>query len=295
MRFVSYLRDGIEGVGLVEGDRLLDLSSLYPTMQALVEAGDGGLAAAQRQRDGAASGWVDVEDVRLTAPLPRPRRCLFCVGLNYQDHFKEGDATRQGISSLPEYPAFFSKATGTVIGPGEPIGWPGHLSEKLDYEAELAVIVGRRGRDITAEQAESHVFGYTLANDVTVRDIQRRHGGQWNKGKSFDGTCPMGPVVVTPDELDRTQRLQAEVNGVLRQDCCLDLMVFSVDQLIASLSEGMTIQPGDILLTGTPAGVGYARTPPSFLQPGDEVVVRLHGIGQLRNTVGKDLGPLPTC
>lgn len=294
MRFASYRRHGIEAVGLVEGDRLLDLSSLYPTMQALIEAGDDGLEAVQRQRDGATSDWVDFEDVQLTAPLPRPRRCLFCVGLNYEDHFKEGDATRQGISSLPEYPAFFSKATGTVIGPGEPIGWPGHLSEKLDYEAELAAVVGRSGRDVTVEQANSHVFGYTLANDVSVRDVQRRHGGQWNKGKSFDRTCPMGPVVITPDELDSTQRLQAEVNGEVRQDCSLELMVFPVDQLIASLSEGMTIQPGDILLTGTPAGVGYARTPPTFLRPGDEVVVRLHGIGELRNAVGEDLGPLRT-
>ena len=293
MRFVSYLQDDSHHLGVLEGDDVLDLSSVFPSMQSLIEAGDDGLGVVEAFRaDAAARDRLPLSAVELLAPLPRPRRCVFCVGLNYEDHFKEGDAAQQGIASLPESPAFFVKATGTVIGPDAAIPYAGHISDKYDYEAELAVIVGRRGRDISPGDAFDYVFGYTLANDVSVRDVQRRHGGQWNKGKSFDGTCPMGPVVVTPDELDTSAHLQCDVNGERRQDCSLELMIFPVAELIAALSEGMTLQPGDILLTGTPAGVGYARTPPAYLRPGDEVVVRLDNIGELRNVVGDALGPL---
>jgi 2-keto-4-pentenoate hydratase/2-oxohepta-3-ene-1,7-dioic acid hydratase in catechol pathway len=158
------------------------------------------------------------------------------------------------------------------------------VSRKWDYEAELAVVIGKAGRSIPRAEAFSHIFGFCLANDVSQRDLQRRHGGQWLKGKSIDGTMPLGPVIVTPDELDVPNiRLQCEVNGQVLQDALVAQMAFPIDELIAELSFGMTLRPGDVILTGTPSGVGNAREPQIFLKDGDEVVVRGTGIGELRN------------
>jgi 2,4-diketo-3-deoxy-L-fuconate hydrolase len=295
MRFASYRHpsSGTDArLGLVVDDQVIDLTDLYADLLTLIDAGEAGLDAVRAHADSGKGASVALAEVQLLAPIPNPHRDLFAVGLNYEDHFREGDLGQHGIVELPKYPSFFVKATGTVIGPDEPIGYAPYLSTQWDYEAELVAIIGRRGRDIPRAEALDHVFGYTLANDVSVRDIQRRHGQQWNKGKSIDRTCPLGPIVITPDELDGTDHIQAFVNGEKRQDCSLELMVFPVAEIVASLSEGTTIHPGDIILTGTPAGVGYAQDPPSYLAPGDEVVVRLDSIGELRNVVGTDLGPL---
>jgi 2,4-diketo-3-deoxy-L-fuconate hydrolase len=227
-------------------------------------------------------------EVELRAPIPHPRRNVFCMGWNYLTHFEEGQGRRgDEQEELPEYPAFFDKPTTAVIGPYDDIPFDPNFSETMDYEAELAVVIGRAGRSIPAAEAMDHVFGYTLANDVTARDVQRRHGGQWLKGKGMDGSCPLGPWIVTADEIADPQNLaiRCHVNGVEKQNSNTRFMVFPIARLIEELSLAMTLMPGDILLTGTPEGVGYARTPPEYLTPGDEVTVTIPEIGELTNRV----------
>ena len=193
---------------------------------------------------------------------------------------------RKTGDDLPKHPVFFSKAATAVIGPFDPIPLDARVTTKLDWEVELAVVIGRRGKNIAEADAMDHVFGYTVVNDVSARDLQRRHGGQWLKGKSLDGTCPMGPCLVTRDELDGGNlRVTARVNGVTKQDSRTTHMYFSLPRLIAELSLGMTLEPGDVLSTGTPQGVGFARTPPEFLAPGDVLETEVEGIGCLRNPV----------
>jgi 2,4-didehydro-3-deoxy-L-rhamnonate hydrolase len=230
---------------------------------------------------------VQPERLHLLSPIGRFRRDVLCTGWNYWDHFEEGQGRRSDASGKrPDAPAFFTKSPDAVIGPNDPIAFDPRISHKWDYEAELVVIIGKAGRSIPASSAMDHVFGYCLANDVSARDLQRRHGGQWLKGKTIDGTMPLGPHVVVRDEVDLPQvRLECFVNGDKRQDALAAQMAFPLPELIAELSFGMTLRPGDVLLTGTPAGVGQARTPPLYLKAGDAVVVRGTGLGELRNIV----------
>ncbi len=243
-------------------------------------------AAAKRARGG-----LDPSRTKLLAPIPLPRRNVFCVGWNYSEHFQEGANLRvaQGDASqpaIPEYPALFSKNPATVTGPDSNVLFPAPVSEQLDWEVELAVIVGRPGHDIKESDAMQHVFGYTCANDVSVRDVQRRHGGQWFKGKNFDTHLPMGPWIVTADELDASAlRVQTRVNGVTKQDSNTKFMVFKIPRLVSEFSAGCQLEPGDIMITGTPEGVGFARKPPEFMKIGDVVEVEIEGIGVLRNRV----------
>ena len=249
------------------------------------------LAAEQRGdvgRDGAADPRAEVAEVELQAPIPYPRRNVFCMGWNYLSHFEEGQGRRGNQEEeLPEYPTFFDKPTTTVIGPYDDIPFDPNFSEKMDYEAELAVVIGRTGRSVPAVEAMDHIFGYTIANDITARDVQRRHGGQWLKGKGMDGSCPLGPWILTADDIADPQNLQVKchVNGVEKQNSNTKFMVFPIAKLIEELSLAMTLLPGDILLTGTPEGVGYARTPPEYLSPGDEITVTISGIGKITNRV----------
>jgi 2,4-diketo-3-deoxy-L-fuconate hydrolase len=257
-----------------------------PRILDVIRLGDDGLRLAAAALDRPASAVLD--DVHLLSPIPEPERFVLATGWNYLEHFHEGIGKRNDtVVELPEYPSFFAKADTTVIGPRDPLPYDAALTEQLDGEGEIAVVIGVGGRNIPVDQAPRHLFGYTLANDVTARDIQRRHGGQWLKGKSVDGTCPLGPALVTPDELDPAVPLDLtySVNGEVMQDATTDLMIFTIAELVSSLSEAMTLQPGDILLTGTPAGAGYARNPPMFLAPGDEVVVASSALGELRNRV----------
>jgi len=233
---------------------------------------------------------AEIGEVELEAPIPAPCRNLFCVGWNYLPHFDEGRGKREDQErDLPEYPTFFTKTTTTVCGPGSDIPFDPAFSDQIDYEAELAVIIGRQGRSIPAEVAMQYVFGYTVANDITARDIQRRHGGQWFKGKSMDQSCPMGPWIVTAEEMPNPRNLgiRCHVNGVEKQNSNTKHMYFPVAELIAELSLGMTLLPGDILLTGTPEGVGQWREPPEFLRTGDEVTVTVSDIGDLTNKVNE--------
>ena len=227
--------------------------------------------------------------VTLLAPIPRPRRNIFCVGKNYHEHALEfarsGFDSSAGQGEVPQHPIIFSKVPETVIATGAPILLDPSVSAAVDYEAELAVIIGKGGRGIAPADALDHVWGYTIVNDVTARDLQRRHS-QWLLGKSMDSFCPMGPVAVTRDEIDLASTgVRCWVNDELRQNSHTGLLIFDVPTLIATISAGITLMPGDIIATGTPHGVGAGRTPPLWMKAGDVIEVDISGIGVLRNTV----------
>jgi len=223
----------------------------------------------------------------LKAPIPRPNKNIFCVGWNYLDHFQEGGNMLKDDRELPQYPVFFSKTPTSVNGPYDVIPFDSTLSTQLDWEVELGVIIGTDGKNIAEANAMQHIFGYTIVNDVTWRDVQRRHGGQWMKGKSLDGTCPMGPCIVTVDEIDPTNlNIECSVSGVVKQQSNTRHLYFNIPRLIHDLSEGMTLEAGDIISTGTPEGVGFARTPPEWMKPGDLMETTIEGIGTMRNPIG---------
>lgn len=286
-------------LGIVRGaDRVVDVAASAAAlgvtlpfdatdMVALIAAGAPARAAlddlARRAADDLA-----LASLELLAPIPRPRKNVFCVGWNYLEHFAEGEKIRPHVKEMPAFPTFFSKAPTTVCGPYDAIPYFAGLSAQLDWEVELAIVIGTGGRDIAKERALDHVFGYTALNDLSWRDIQRRHGQQWFKGKSIDGTCPMGPWIVTREALDpRGLDLASRVNGVVKQASNTRCMYFDIPTIVAELSRGLTLEPGDIIATGTPPGVGHARTPPEFLQPGDVLETEVAGIGTLRNAIGE--------
>ncbi len=231
----------------------------------------------------------ELDAVRLLAPLAPLRRNVFCVGKNYAEHVAEIE--RSGFvghnQGPPPKPAIFTKATTAVIGPGDPIPAHADLTRALDYEGELAVVIGAGGCRIPAETAMDHVFGYTILNDVTARDLQRDHQ-QWFIGKSLDGFCPMGPAITTRDEVDGTRLdVRCWVNGELRQESNTSRLITGIPALIATISAGITLLPGDVIATGTPQGVGAGFDPPRFLVPGDEVAIEIEGLGRLINRVSE--------
>ncbi|WP_246831420.1 fumarylacetoacetate hydrolase family protein [Pseudotabrizicola formosa] len=271
---------------------MADSALLDGSLQVLIEGGDAALSAvadlvSRAEAEDPALASLIVSAPVLLAPLPRPRKNVFCVGRNYAEHIAEGARAQNTKVAVTEVPVYFTKPCTAVIGPNAPIPVFPHVSEQIDYEVELAVIIGKPGRDIPKDRAYDHIWGYTILNDITARDVQRRHGGQYFKGKGLDGSCPLGPVVVTRDEMADPQNvgLRTLVNGAVRQNSTTALMIFDIPTLIASLSEGLTLEPGDILATGTPSGVGYAMEPPSFLKDGDTVVCEIDGIGRLENPV----------
>ncbi len=285
------------GMQTADGDALIDVAasaaatgSTLPfaaaSMQSLIESGAAGLAALRTLAADPRVVTRPLGGLRLCAPLPRLTRNVYCVGWNYLDHFNEGAAHRKAAVELPDRPTFFSKASNSVNGPFDPIPFNAAVSDKIDWECELGLIIGRRGRNIPEAQAMDHVFGYTVINDVTARDMQRYHGNQWFKGKSLDGSCPMGPAIVTADAVDpHALDLWTRVNGVIKQESNTRHLYFKLPRLIAELSQGLTLEPGDVISTGTPQGVGYARTPPEFLTPGDVLETEVAGIGVLRNPI----------
>ena len=224
--------------------------------------------------------------VRWHAPIPRPAKNVFCLGLNYVAHAKESSQARGREMKIPTVPVIFTKAPTTVSGPFDDIGVDRQATQQVDWEVELGVVIGTSGRNIARADALRHVFGYTVINDLSARDLQQQHM-QWFKGKSLDGFCPMGPVVVTADEFGdpQTKRLQLRVNGVTKQDGSTSNMIFPVDVIIEWLSKGLTLEAGDVIATGTPEGVGMGRTPQEFLQNGDVIETEIETIGTLRNRI----------
>ncbi|WP_323766624.1 fumarylacetoacetate hydrolase family protein [Marinovum sp.] len=288
MRFVSVRQDGRTVPGVIDDAEIVLIGDLVTDLVALIEAGQDGLAAAARAVEEADRARIDLASAPLTAPITRFKRDVLCTGWNYWDHFDENKGRRDGQEvERPTAPTFFTKSPNAIIGPNDDIAWDDRCSKKWDYEAELALVIGPAGRSIPSHKAHDHIFGYCLANDVSQRDIQRRHGGQWMRGKSPDQTTPLGPVLVTADEIEDLgdMRIECELNGEVMQSALVKQMAFDIPTILAELSFGMTLNAGDVVLTGTPAGVGNGRTPQVFLKPGDTVVTRATGLGELRNTV----------
>jgi len=280
MRFVTIHRTGYTEPGIWLDDEVIALGDAgFHDMISLITGGADSIDRVFRWMDSPPSrDRIAIADVRLAAPIPRPPKVI-CIGLNYRDHAEE-----TGMA-IPTVPTVFAKFPNTVIGPGHPIVLPKN-STKPDYEAELAVVIGKGGRHIPESQWLDHVFGYTVLNDVSARDFQLATS-QWMIGKTFDTFCPIGPVIVTADEIEDPHALgiSTTVGGELLQNSNTSNLIFKIPQLIAHLSSVFTLEPGDVIATGTPAGVGFARTPPRFLRPGDEVTVAVEGIGALTNPV----------
>jgi len=289
MKIVSYNHQGQAGVGLLSSDLKtitpFDLPAPLCALGALpvIEALAGGAALP------AALAALRLSDVEIRAPLPKPRRNIFCVGKNYHAHAREfagsGFDSSAGAGDIPKVPIYFTKVPESVIGPNQAIEIPTGVSAAIDYEVELAVIIGRGGKGIKAQDAMGHVWGYTIINDVTARDWQSRHS-QWLLGKSFDTFCPMGPWLVSADECDGNHtQVRCFVNGELRQNANTSDLIFNIPTLIETVSAGITLYPGDIIATGTPVGVGIGFKPPKYLKSGDLVRLEIEGIGYLENPV----------
>jgi 2-keto-4-pentenoate hydratase/2-oxohepta-3-ene-1,7-dioic acid hydratase in catechol pathway len=228
---------------------------------------------------------IPLSAVRLEAPIPRPRRNVWCVGRNYHAHAKELSASvfKDSPKDTQAWPIFFTKVPETVIATGVDVQLPTGISDQIDYEAELTIVIGKGGKNIRREDALKHVFGYTIINDVTARDVQMRHQ-QWDLGKSFDTFCPMGPWIVTADELDGTNtHVRLWVNDELRQDALTQDFIFDIPAMIETASRGITLHPGDLIATGSPAGVGMGMNPPRWLKHGDVVKIEIDGLGVLSN------------
>lgn len=286
MRIASFMVNGRQEVGLVSGAGMtvaplaLDAEQRRAGAQAVID-----LLAAGRALPGKGEA-LPLAEVALLAPLPRPRRNLWCVGRNYHAHAKELSASvfKDNDANPESWPIVFTKVPECVVGPRADVLLPAGVSDRIDYEAELAVVIGRGGKNIARADALAHVFGYTVVNDVTARDVQMRHQ-QWDMGKSFDTFCPMGPWIATADEFDGTRtRVRCWVNGELRQDGPTENMIFDIPSLIETISRGITLYPGDVIATGTPAGVGMGMQPPRYLAAGDVVRVEIDGLGTIENT-----------
>lgn len=287
MRIATYVQGGRRQVGLVlaHGGQIapfrLTPEAARRGVQPLIEA-----VAAGRPLPPLDASPVDLSSVKLDAPLPLPRRNLWCVGRNYHAHAKELSASvfKDNDADPQSWPIVFTKVPECVVGPRDDVLLPGAaISEQIDYEAELAVVIGKGGKNIQRADAMNHVFGYTIVNDVTARDVQMRHQ-QWDMGKSFDTFCPMGPWLVTADEMDgRKTRVRCWVNGELRQDAPTENMIFDIPTLIETISRGISLYPGDVIATGTAAGVGMGFKPPRYLKAGDLVRIEIDGVGSIEN------------
>ncbi|WP_320538108.1 fumarylacetoacetate hydrolase family protein [Pseudarthrobacter sp. IC2-21] len=288
MKLVTFRHQGTEQTGVLSEDA--STVTAVPGSQdlvSLIENWDG--AAAQLAV--ATGRAINIADVELLAPIPLPRRNIFCVGRNYVEHAKEfansGYDATASATAQPEYPVVFTKAPSTVIGTGADIDPHTSVTNELDYEAELGVIIGKGGRGISQADALDHVWGYTIINDVTARDLQKDHK-QWFLGKSLDTHAPMGPWAVTRDEVgDGPLDLLCTVNGETRQKATTADLIFDIPTIIETISAGITLQPGDIIATGTPVGVGIGFTPPRFLTTGDVVEISISKLGTLTNRIGE--------
>ena len=296
MRLVTYEIEHKSGLGVIsrDGRWIYPLASLdmdYKTMQDLIE----NISDSEKQLLEYASGQdpykirgaAPIDEVRLQAPIPYPRQDVICLGINYMAHAEESARyKKEEFGGERPYAIYFSKRVNKATAPGEGIPSHKNIVNDLDYEAELAVIIGKRAANVPAEEVRDHIFGYPIINDVSARTLQTQHK-QWYFGKSLDGFLPMGPCISTVDELAYPPHVQVQsrVNGELRQDSNTELLIFDIDHIVSELSQGMTLQPGTIIATGTPAGVGMGFNPPKFLKPGDVVECTIEGIGTIANQV----------
>lgn len=296
MRLVTYEIEHKSGLGVIsrDGRWIYPLASLdmdYKTMQDLIE----NISDSEKQLLEYASGQdpykirgaAPIDEVRLQAPIPYPRQDVICLGINYMAHAEESARyKKEEFGGERPYAIYFSKRVNKATAPGEGIPSHKNIVNDLDYEAELAVIIGKRAANVPAEEVRDHIFGYTIINDVSARTLQTQHK-QWYFGKSLDGFLPMGPCISTVDELAYPPHVQVQsrVNGELRQDSSTELLIFDIGHIVSELSQGMTLQPGTIIATGTPAGVGMGFNPPKFLKPGDVVECTIEGIGTIANQV----------
>ena len=280
-------------LGVLHDNHVIDVQSVTDAPASLLDLIQRGAdawqrlaAALQRELQNGKGTRHGITEVRWHAPIPRPAKNIFCLGLNYASHAKESAQARGRDPKIPETPVFFTKAPTTVNGPFEEIPWDPRVTQQVDWEAELGVVIGRPGRNIPRANALKHVFGYMAVNDFTARDLQAKHM-QWFKGKSLDGFGPMGPLLVTADEFGDPQAKQIalRVNGTSKQQANTKDMIFPVDLIIEILSHGLTLEAGDIISTGTPEGVGMGRTPPEFLKDGDVVETEIEGIGTMKNRI----------
>lgn len=284
MRLITFETSIGPRAGICDGDNVFDLSSVAPDLPTgLVDLiATGALNAATRAAKAASAAPQLLAELRLLPPVPRPGK-IVCLGLNYVDHAAEGGHAK------PEYPSFFLRGATSLVAHGAPILRP-RCSDKLDYEAELAVIIGRRARHVPKSEALAYVAGYSCFNDGTLRDYQRKTS-QWTIGKNFDATGGFGPWLVTADELPPGAvglSIQSRLNSKVMQSANTRDMLFPVDETIALLSECLTLEPGDVIAMGTPAGVGYARKPPVWMKPGDRIEIEIEGIGILSNPIGAE-------
>jgi 2-keto-4-pentenoate hydratase/2-oxohepta-3-ene-1,7-dioic acid hydratase in catechol pathway len=282
MKFVMFKADGGRRLGALRPgteDEIVELPEPADLL-ALIDSGDAGLAHVRLALSSSKASAHRLADLDLLAPLDPPRGNVIAIGRNYQKHAEE---TAEKGNVKP--PTIFTKAITSITGPYDDIAIDPSFSDEMDWEVELGVVIGRRGANIARRDADEHVFGYFVLNDVSARDVQNGWGGQYFKGKSFDHSCPTGPWVVTRDEVPDPQglRLLLKVNGVVKQDGNTRDMIHPVDALIEWASKGMTLLPGAVIATGTPDGVGFARKPPEFLHPGDVMETEVEGIGALRN------------
>lgn len=284
MKLVSFEHRGVEGVGVLDADeKRIQVIQASDMLDVITRYQPDELSAVP------VIGSLDIKNVGIKAPIPRPRRNIFCVGKNYREHAREFarsgyEAGAVAGAEIDAYPAVFTKPASSVIATGEVVDLHRDVTSAVDYEGELAVVIGRGGRNISKHRALEHVWGYTIINDVTARDRQKNHK-QWFLGKALDTFCPMGPWLVSADEVDADKlTLETRVNGELRQSASTGDLIFDIPTLIEFISSGMSLVPGDIISTGTPAGVGIGMTPPRFLSSGDVVEIRITGLGLLSNT-----------
>ncbi|EGO64272.1 fumarylacetoacetate hydrolase family protein [Acetonema longum] len=302
MKFVTFEADGKVSIGILSADQkyviplqaaeqgCCNSATLPDTMLELIEQGDAAVKIVQTilERADSSCPKLALDEVRLLAPIPRPRKNIFCIGKNYVEHALEVDKTGDVSAAVPKVPVVFSKPPTCVIGTGAIVKNHKQMTSKIDYEVELAVIVGKTASQAAKDKAYDYVFGYTIMNDISARDLQKAHG-QWLMGKSPDTFAPLGPCIVHKNAIPAPHNLSIKsmINGEIRQNANTKDMVFDIPALIAAISSIITLEPGDIIATGTPAGVGAGFNPPRFLQPGDEMRLEIENIGILVNTLEK--------
>ena len=295
MKFVTYINKSKECVGIITGEMVIPINEVFNALgknkvDSMTEFIENFQQTSIEEIETAISNnnfnCVPLNSIKLLAPIPNPKRNVFCLGKNYVEHAKEIKMTKISDTGIPDFPIYFTKVASPAIGNGQQIKFSHEVTTQVDYEVELAIVIGKEGINIKPEQAEEYIFGYTIVNDVSARDLQGKHT-QWFKGKSLDTFCPMGPFLVHKSEIQFPVELniQCRINGELRQNSNTKSLIFDIPYIISDLSKGLTLRPGDIICTGTPSGVGLGFEPPKVLKNGDIVECYIEKIGKLVNDV----------